>query len=295
MRRGEKMLFAGGCAVAVLLLWLIWREHDRLEAARERLRLQHERNHALRADMEKWQKALEKHQPARATAVKAPRAATVATPAHVAPHAPKRAATRPWLTRLFAESPYLHRLYLEAHRSELEFEHALTLASLGLTAEERADVMGILARDMERRTDIAAAARGGDLGSANTSIRELHLQQERETAEALRALLGERYEGWHESRGSRIPFVTDVAMHLHRTSTPVTLAQSKALTDLALTSISGRREGANFILPTEADYAAFAEETGRMLVPEQSAVVRGLVEQLSAQRQLDQLRSTKRK
>lgn len=295
MKPGGKILFAAGCAVAVLLLWLIWREYDRLEVACERLRIQHERSQALRADMEKWQTALDKHQPARAAAATAPKSATVVTPTPAMPPAPKRAATRPWLTRLFAESPNLHRLYLEAYRSELEFEHALTLASLGLTAEERADVIGILARDMERRTDIAAAARGGDLGSANTSIRALHDQREQETAAALRALLGERYEAWQEGRGSRIPFVSDAAMHLHRTSTPLTLAQSKALTELALTSISGRREGRNLILPTEADYAVFAEEASRVLSSEQSAVVRGLIEQLSAQRQLDQLRSTKRK
>lgn len=297
MKPGVKLLFAAGGAAVILLLWLLWREHGHLQVARQRLESQQQQTAALRTERVRWQKELETFIPAQAPSAVRPKSAGATAPMAVpaTPPAPQRAASRPWLTRLFAQSPNLHRLYLEAYRSELEFEHALTFASLGLTAEERGRVIGILARDMELRTDIAAAARAGEMGSANTSIRTFHVQRERETSDALRTLLGERYETWQMDRRVMIPFVSEAAMHLHRTSTPLSLAQSETMTELARKGLSARREGNGVVLPTMADYATFAEEAGRVLSPEQGVIVRRLVEQLAARRQLDQLQSPKRK
>ncbi len=296
MRLGGRILFTGGCAAALVLLWLIWREQERLAAAGDQLQALSKQREAVATKLAASQKALEKFLGARPAASAPPKPATASEAAALPPPAAaQRAPSRPWLTRLFAESPNLHRLYLEAYRSELEFEHALTFEALGLTADERAGVIGILAQDMERRTDIAATARAGQMGSTDSAIKTLHLEREQETAAALRAMLGERYERWHGDPRAHMPFVSEAAMHLHRTSTPLTAAQAEQLALLARNGLSGRREGNSFVLPNEADYAAFAQEAGRVLSPEQSAVVRALIEQMAARRQLDRARSTKRK
>ncbi|HEY1109626.1 MAG TPA: hypothetical protein VGE76_13355, partial [Opitutaceae bacterium] len=130
MKPGRKIVFAGGIAAALLLLWLIQREYGRLAAGRERLRELNRAMAAVQSESARQQAALAAFVP---PAQPAASVAPFAAPAQSAAPARARAASRPWLSRLFAESPYLHRLYLEAYRSDLEFAHALTFARLGLT------------------------------------------------------------------------------------------------------------------------------------------------------------------
>lgn len=294
MKSLGKIIVATGCLAVALLLWLIWREHDRLSAARERLDAAARNLLTLRKESIQQQKALTKPGLAverrAATQSTSPTSTVSAPAAPTTSPAPKRAASRPWLTRLFVESPNLHRLYLEAYRSDLEFTHALSFTRMGLTAEERAAMLTLIARDMERRSDIAVAARGAELGSTDASILELFAQCEREHEAALRQLLGERRVTWSPNARPSMVIASDAVAQLHRTSTPLTLAQAEELAAMARKGLSGRRVDSIYVPPSEADHEILKREAEQILLPGQREVVRALIDQQLSRRKLDDAR-----
>lgn len=269
MKSGAQLFFAAGLLVALLLLLLIWRERDRLVAARDRIHAAVAAATTLQAETAQQQKAVEAFLSAE-MAGPPPPPALLAALNGTAPPAPKRASGRPWLSRLFAENPNLHRLYLEAYRSGVEFDHASSFSQAGLTAEQRVAVVAILARDMERRTDIAAAARAGQLPSNDTSVLTLEAQRAREHEAALRQALGERYASWRLLGRPMLPVVAEAVMQLHRTSTPLTSLQAEELDDLLWRHFP----------------ASAPSEVERLLVPGQNEIVRALLERQAAQKEL---------
>ncbi len=200
---------------------------------------------------------------------------------------PKRYSVQPWLTRVFAEEPGLQALYLDAYRKKLEVEHSALMRRLGLNVAESARFLEILARDMERATDIGAATRAQNLSSVDPEIKALTEQRERDRKEALRVLLGpermKQLEAGDDQRMNR-ETIGEFAASLHATPTPLTPAQGN---DLAVIL----RDFGWLGLPVATDeaYTTLATRAAGILAPGQLEVFQTLVEAHRARGRLNEL------
>ncbi|MES2693231.1 MAG: hypothetical protein V4773_07135 [Verrucomicrobiota bacterium] len=289
-----RLFYLACAAIVALLLWFVLEERDRAVAARRRIEMLRSELGSARAQVQR-ETARADEVTARvtggATAASAPAKANKAAPK--AEPRPERASRRPWLSRVFVEHPQVHALYLDAYRAELEFTHAYALQRLGLSEEQKARVIDVLAKDMERMSDIAAATRANMLSGADPAIKAMEAQREAERVAGMKAVLGEQYADWNRFK---VPprLQTEAIMALHRTETPLTAAQITALQD-TLTgpqSLSGtRRINGVYVTPTEADYGLLEAKIAEILGPGQMAVVRPMIRQEAAQEELSRLRS----
>jgi hypothetical protein len=296
------------CAGLAPLLagWFAWRESGRAVRAEAALAAMKSQIGVARANLAQAQ-ARDRIATERRSALSQPDAARRASPPPTTPlkapatnpAAPERPIARPWLTRLFAENPVLHALYLDAYRKNIPLEHGTLMRLRGYSAEEIARYVEILVRDMERATEIGAATRALNLSSVDPSIKAMTEQREREREEALRALRGgERVKqvadlpAWAMARDT----LNELVATLHATPTPLTFAQSVELAEILRRSDGLNRYSFSGGDPAaiEARYNSLITEASGILLPAQFEVFRSFVEAHRASRQLQEIATRSR-
>ena len=282
------------CVVAwlglVVTAWFAWHQHARATHASSEVT-------ATERAIAEAQARLARVQARKNTAARTPAASDAGPVAPVARPAqkpaadedskPKRYSVQPWLTRVFAEEPGLQALYLDAYRKKLEVEHSALMRRLGLNVAESAQFLEILARDMERATDIGAATRAQNLSSVDPEIKALSEQRERDRKEALRALLGpermKQLEAGDDQRMNR-EAIGEFAASLHTTPTPLTPAQGN---DLAV--ILGDFGWLGSSVVADEAYTTLATRAAGILTPGQLEVFQTLVAAVQARARLNEL------
>jgi hypothetical protein len=296
----------GGLALGAAI-WFAWHEHARADALRaqlDRARQELARSHARGRELTALRTAAEARRnelvpaptPARPppAPVPRPRASSPAPGAASPVRVPPRASVRPWLTRVFAENPALHALYLDAFRKNVAQEHGLLMRQLGLNAAESERFVEIFTEDMERATDIGAATRAQNLSSVDAPIKALNAQRERERDEALAALLGpDRIALYTEVQNYPVSRETlnTFAATLHVTSTPLTWDQASRLGDVLrrTDALSFQQFRSGDASTLDAHYDTVIAGAASILAPQQLEVFRSLVAAHRANGQLLQL------
>lgn len=289
--KGRRIIGAAFLGLLLLVGWLVLRERERARRAERGLAAAQSEIARMRGQIARL--TARENETVRSAGAPVSEKQNMPVGANASSANPKATGTRtrPWLSRLFAEQPGLHALYLDAYRKDLELRHAFTLRALGLTAEEVARVIEILARDQERVTDIAAATRARNMASVDAPIKTLTAERLREREAALKAVLGERYDAWQRASGPNVvnQTVEDTIAALHATAQPLTFAQSLRLWKIlnGPDGIGWRVAGNAIVEPTDANYALVTAHASRVLSPEQLATLESV---LAGRQALEKLR-----
>jgi hypothetical protein len=293
MKALQRVLVAAALVLIGFLALRTAREFTRAQTTKQKLAALHSELRGARERLEELAARVEADarasQPGDSTR---PRAGA---PAQSTPPAPPRpAGMRPWLSRVFAEHPHVHALYLEAYRADLWLRYGLAMRQLGLSESEATRLVDILAQDMERASDIVATVRAKDMSAVDPSIKAMTTQRERDRDAALLELLGEeRSKRWKSAdHALASQMVGKLALTFQRGPEPLTGQQATELARVfSLPGAVGLYVPAGVVVPPEyrQQIVGVWAETEKVLTARQFAQFRA---SLTAQQALSQLQNS---
>ncbi len=195
-------------------------------------------------------------------------------------------------TDILFSDPEYQQLSSETYRVSLKLSNALFYRQARLSPETVAELEKLLMESQQIGTDVMAAARAQGMSLADVQFAKVAGDAHKAVEAQIISLLGaETYSQFKSYRaGSNARRSVDqLASNLYFTDTPLTFAQADELTKIvSAQSIQPQSTGMVGAMPV-INWDAVITESGKILLPDQTHVLRMLGEQSIAQRKMTEL------